>query len=62
LVCIGSPDGRTQLAPVRAGTLGPKGGEATEWKLFHQEKRPALERNIIDTSEWTCANYRYVIR
>ena len=36
-------------------------GKATEWKLFHREERPALERNIIDTSEWTCANYRYVI-
>ena len=31
------------------------------WKLFHREERPALERHIIDTSEWTCANHRCVI-
>jgi hypothetical protein len=28
--------------------------------LLHREERPAPERNIIDTSEWTCANYRYL--
>ena len=31
------------------------------WKLFHREERPALERHIIDTSEWTFANHRYVM-
>ena len=31
------------------------------WKLFHREKRPALERNTIDTSEWTFANHRCVM-
>ena len=36
-------------------------GKATEWKLFHREGRPAPERHIIDTSEWTCANYQYVM-
>ena len=30
-------------------------------ELFHRAKRPVLERNIIDTSERACANYRYVI-
>ena len=25
-------------------------GEGYGWKLFHREKRPALERNVIDTS------------
>jgi hypothetical protein len=27
--------------------------------LFHREERPALERNIIDTSERRRTNYRY---
>jgi hypothetical protein len=31
-------------------------------ELFHREKRPALERHIIDTSEWTRANDRYVMK
>jgi len=39
---------------------GPKGGKATV-ELFHREERPALERHIIDTSEWTCANHRHVM-
>ena len=30
-------------------------------RLFHREERPTLERNIIDTSERTCANHRYVM-
>jgi hypothetical protein len=30
-------------------------------KLFHREERPTLERHIIDTSEWTCANHRHVM-
>jgi hypothetical protein len=30
-------------------------------RLLHREERPARERYIIDTSEWTCASYRYVI-
>jgi hypothetical protein len=24
-------------------------------------ERPTLERHIIDTSEWTCANHRHVM-
>ena len=31
------------------------------WKLFHREECPTPERNIIDTSEWARANYRYVM-
>jgi hypothetical protein len=31
-------------------------------ELIHREKRPALERHIIDTSEWTRANDRYVMK
>ena len=31
------------------------------WKLLHREQRPALERDIIDASEWTWANDRYVM-
>ena len=46
-----------ELAPELSG---PKGGKATV-ELFHREKRPALKRYIIDTSEWTRAGYRYVI-
>ena len=38
-----------------------KGRKRRGGKLFHREERPARERHIIDTSEWTCANYRYVI-
>ena len=34
---------------VAAGTFGLKEG-GYWWKLFHREERPALERNIIDTS------------
>jgi hypothetical protein len=30
-------------------------------KLFHLEERPALKRDIIDTSERARANYRYMI-
>jgi hypothetical protein len=30
-------------------------------KLFHREERPALKRDIIDTSERARTNYRYVI-
>ena len=41
--------------------LRTKGRKATGGKLFHREERPALERNIIDTSERARANYRYVI-
>jgi len=40
--------------------LRTEGRRVTGGKLFHREQRPALKRNIIDTSEWTCANYRYV--
>ena len=39
---------------------GLKGVEATV-KLFHREERPAPERYIVDTSEWTCANHRHVM-
>ena len=35
-------------------------GKLPEWKPFHLEERPAPERHIIDTSEWTSPNYRYV--
>ena len=28
--------------------------------LFHRTRRPAIERNIVDTSESTCANDRGV--
>ena len=47
-----------ELAPELWGT---ERRESYGWKLFHREERPALERNIIDTSEWARANYRYVI-
>ncbi len=30
------------------------------WKLFHREKGPTIERNIIDPSGWTRKHYRYV--
>ena len=38
----------------------PKEGNL-RWKLFHREERPAVERHIIDTSEWTFANHRCVM-
>jgi hypothetical protein len=38
-----------------------KEGKATEWKLFHREERPARGRNVIDTSERTCPDHRYVM-
>jgi hypothetical protein len=41
--------------------LRTKGRRASGGKLFHREQRPALKRNIIDTSEWTWANDQYVI-
>jgi hypothetical protein len=44
-----------------APKLGSEEGKATGGKLFHREKRPAPERHIIDTSEWTCANHRHVM-
>ena len=44
----------------RAEVWDRKRGEATGGKLFHREQRPALERNIIDTSDWTWATHRYV--
>jgi hypothetical protein len=40
----------------------PKRRESYGWKLFHRKERPALERSIIDTSEWARANYRYVMK
>jgi hypothetical protein len=43
-----------------AGLSGDLNGESYGWKLFHREECPALERNIIDTSERACASYRYV--
>ena len=48
-------------ARTSARALGAKRREIYRWKLFHREERPALERNIIDTSEWACANYRHVM-
>ena len=39
-----------------------KEGEATEWKLFHQEKRPALKRHVIDTSWRAYYGHQYVLR
>ena len=50
------PNEREEKAPE---LLGRQEGKLRR-KLFHREERPALERDIIDTSEWTCANYRYV--
>ena len=44
-----------------AGISGDLNWEGYGWKLFHREQRPTPERHIIDASEWTCANYRYVI-
>jgi hypothetical protein len=41
--------------------LRTEGRRVNGGKLFHREERPARERDIIDTSEWTWANYRYVI-
>jgi hypothetical protein len=35
--------------------------EGLRWELFHREEHPALERDIIDASERSLANYRYVI-
>jgi hypothetical protein len=54
---IGGPTG----AKTSARALGTERRESYGWKLFHREERPALERDIIDTSEWTCAKYRYVL-
>jgi hypothetical protein len=48
-------------AKTSARALGTERRESYGWKLFHREERPALERDIIDTSEWTCAKYRYVL-
>jgi hypothetical protein len=39
-------------ARASAGALGTERKESYKWKLLHREERPALERNIIDTSEW----------
>jgi len=52
------PQQAQELAPERFGDR--KEGKL-RWKLFHREERPALERNIIDTSERARAKYRYVI-
>ena len=49
------------LHKAEAGLSRDLNGESYGWKLFHREECPALERNIIDTSEWTCASYRYVM-
>jgi hypothetical protein len=40
--------------------LRTKGRRATGGELFHREERPALERNVINTSERTAANHRRV--
>ena len=54
-----------------ARALGLKKEGKLRWKLFHREERPALERNIIDTSTsdvsnrlicengWHCGSYIY---
>jgi hypothetical protein len=52
----GSPGARTS-----ARASGAERSEIYGWKLFHREERPALERNTIDTSEWTCEDHRYAI-
>ena len=48
-------------ARASARALGTEWRESYRWKLFHREERPALKRNIIDTSELARASYRYVI-
>ena len=53
--------GSQQARELAPELWGREGGKATGGKLFHREERPALERNIIDTSERAHANYRYVI-
>ena len=56
---ISSVDAGTQLARVsRPARWETNGGSYNG--LLHREERPAPERNIIDTSEWTRTNYRYV--
>jgi hypothetical protein len=47
-------------ARTRARALALKKGKLPSGNLFHREERPARERNIIDTSESTCANDRGV--
>jgi hypothetical protein len=51
---------RNPASPSSRRNRETEGGKA-RWKLFHHEEGPAPERNIIDTSEWTWANDRYVI-
>jgi hypothetical protein len=48
-------------AKTSARALRTERKESYRWKLFHREERPALERDIIDASEWTWANDRYVM-
>jgi hypothetical protein len=50
-----------QQRPKERQSIGAIKEGSDRRKLFHREKRPALERNIIDTSERARTNYRYVI-
>ena len=52
--------GSQQARELAPELWGPKGGKPVGVNYSTGHKRPAIERNVIDTSESTCANDRGV--